>query len=215
MKLFFLLIFTVLPDMLFCQVKDSVKMKYQDIQEVYTDKNYYKKYNTALRRIKKVYPLALFAKEKLVDLETELAQVDKKRQKKKIAKKTNNELKDDFQYVIRDLYIEDGKVLMKLIHRETGMTVAEIIKKYRGKIRSDLIDNLGRIWEQDLDSKYDPTGEDWIIEKVIQDIKNNTIAFEKEAKLISKEEYIESKKQYKIDKKEAKKAIRAKRKAGS
>lgn len=215
MKYYFFIIFLNIFQFHICQEKDSIKIKYQNIEEVYADKDFYKKYNTALRRVRKVYPLALYAKEKLDELENELADVDKKRKKKKIAKKANNELKNDFQFVIKDLYIEDGKVLMKLIYRETGMTVAEIIKKYRGKLRSDLIDNLGKIWEQDMDSKYDPKGKDWIIEKVIQDIKNNTVAFQKEAKIITKEEYKASKKQYKIDKKEAKKSMRVKRKAGS
>jgi hypothetical protein len=215
MKQICLIFFLLCNSILFSQKKDSLQGKILEIEEVYADKDYYKKYKTALRRVRKVYPLALYAKEKIDEMDAELEQINSKRKKKKYTKKSNNELKEDFQYVIRDLYIEDGKVLMKLIHRETGMTVAEIIKKYRNSFRSELMDNLGKIWEQDLDSKYDPNGKDWIIEKVIQDIKNNTVAFEKEAKILTKEDFKASQKQFKINKKEAKKAMRAKRKSGS
>jgi hypothetical protein len=190
-------------------------IKYQDIPEVYTDKDYYRKYNSALRRIRKVYPLALYAAEKLDEIDENLKTIDSRRKKKKYSKNANKEIKEDFQFVIKDLYTSEGIILMKLIHRETGMTVSEIIRTYRSKLRADVIDNLGKIWEQDLNVKYDPKGEDWIIEQVILDIQNNTVAFKKDAKILSKEEYKENQKQYKIDKKAAKKAMRAKRKAGS
>lgn len=219
MKLIFAIFFSTILVFLStdsrAQVADSTKIKQQEIPEIRAEKDYNKKYRTALRRVRRVYPLALYAAQQIKELDNELAQVDSRRKKKKIAKVANKELKTDFQYVVRDLYIEEGKLLMKLIHRETGMTVAQIIKKYRGGFRSELQDNLGKIWEQDLDAKYDPKGEDWIVERVILDIQANTVPFEPEAKKLTKEEFKDKQKQYRIDKREAKKAMRAKRKSGS
>jgi hypothetical protein len=103
---------------------------------------------------------------------------------------------------------------MKLIHRETGLTAAQIIERYRGKIRSELYDQLGKIWDQDLDVRYDPTGVDKLTERIIKDIENNTVAFQKEAKIVTKEEYKKNQKAYKINRKEYKKELRKeKRKA--
>lgn len=194
--------------------EDSTKFRYQDIQEVYTDKDFFSKYNRILRRIRKVYPLALYAAEQIKELDEELMRIDKKRKKKKLTKEVNAALKDDFYYVIRDMYVEEGKLLMKLIHRETGMTVREIIKKYKGGFKAELNETLGKLWEQDLDATYDPKEEDWIVEIVIQDIKSGKVRFDQEPQKITKEEYKENKKQYKIDKKAAKKAMRRKRKSG-
>lgn len=215
LHIFFSITLVFLTQFCLGQPKDTTYIKEQQVTEVRAEKDYYKKYKKALRRVKRVYPLALYAAQQIRELDEELAGVDSNRKKKKIAKATNKELKNDFQFVVRDLYIEEGKLLMKLIHRETGLTVAEIIKKYRGGFRSELQENMGKIWEQDLDAKYDPTGEDWIVERVILDIQSKTVPFEPEAKKLTKEEFKDRQKQYRIDKKAAKKAMRAKRKSGS
>lgn len=197
------------------QVKDTSKIKIQYLEEIKIDKDFEKKYRQSLRRIRKVYPLALYAAKKINEMDAEIEQAESKRKKKKVAKEENKQLKDDFYFVIRDMYIEEGKLLMKLIHRETGMTVRQIIKKYRSGFKAELNDNLGKLWEQDLDATYDPKGDDWIIEKVIQDIKNEKVIIDFTPKILTKEEYKASKKEYKINKKEAKKAMRKQRKSGS
>ncbi len=208
-SVFFLFFF--LP--LFAQEEDSVPEKYRNLEEVKIYKDYYKRYKTALRRLRKVYPLALFAAEKLKEVDEEMAQVNSKRKKKKIAKVEHKELKEDFYYVIRDLYIEDGKLLMKLIHRETGLTVKEILEKYRGNLNAEVSETLGKIWEQDLDAKYDPRGEDWVVEQVIRDIKSGEVKIDMEPKILTKEQYKVSKKDYRTRKKEAHREQREKRRS--
>lgn len=190
------------------------KKEIQELQEVSTDRNYISKYNRELARVRKIYPYALHAAELIDQFETDLSGIDKKRKKKKYSKKAHQMLKEDYNYVIRDLYTSEGVLLMKLIHRETGLTAAQIIERYRGKIRSELYDQLGRIWDQDLDVRYDPTGVDKLTERIIKDIENNTVAFQKEAKIVTKEEYKKNQKEYKINRKEYKKELRKeKRKA--
>lgn len=190
------------------------KKEIQELQEVSTDRNFISKYNRELARVRKIYPYALHAAELIDQFETDLSGIDKKRKKKKYSKKAHQMLKEDYNYVIRDLYTSEGVLLMKLIHRETGMTAAQIIERYRGKIRSDLYDQLGKIWDQDLDVRYDPTGVDKLTERIIQDIENNTVAFQKEAKMVTKEEFKKNQKEYKINRKEYKKELRKeKRKA--
>lgn len=208
-SIFFIFFFQVF----FAQEEDSVPLKYKNLEEVKIYKDYYKRYKTSLRRIRKVYPLALFAAEKLREIDTELEQIDSKRKKKKVAKYQQKELREDFYYVIRDLYIEDGKMLMKLIHRETGLTVKEILEKYRGNFNAEFNETMGKIWEQDLDVKYDPKGEDWVTEQVIRDIIAEEVKIDFTPKILSKEEYKLSKKEYKARKKEAHKQQREKKRS--
>lgn len=193
------------------QVQDTVAQKLQQI-DIHT-REYQKKYNKQLSRIRKVYPLALHAAELVRQFDEDLEGIDSKRQQKKYGKHAHEMLKDDYTFAIRDLYVEEGILLMKLIHRETGLTVAEIIRKYRGKVRSDIYDGLGKLWDQDLDVKYDPTGVDKITEAVIQDIKKEKVTFDDTPHLVTKEEYKVSRKAYKINYKASKKAIRASKKA--
>jgi hypothetical protein len=216
MKAKFILVFFqfILLSFGYAQNNDSVIAKYQDLDDVYTSKSYWHQYNYYLKKVKKVYPLALYAAEKLREIDQEMAEVESKRKKKKIGKEANKDLRAEFTYVVRDLYTSEGQMLMQLIHRETGLTVAEIIQKYRGKFRAEFQDNLGKIWDQDLDKKHDPK-KDWILENVIKDINKKKVDFDFEPKIISKKEYKENMKEYRLDKKEAKKAMRIKRKSGS
>ena len=112
------------------------------------------------------------------------------------------------------MYIEEGVLLMKLVHRETNKTVAEIIASYRGKIKSEFYDQVGRIWKQDLDATYDVKKE-WITEMIIRQINTNEISFDFALKKPSKEDYKNAMKVYRADKRIARKLIRQRKRAAS
>lgn len=208
---FLLLIVTLYP--VFLQSQDTITV-YQ-LEEVKIHKNYVQRYNTELARVRKIYPYALHAAELLEQFDSELSGIDSKRKQKKYGKQAHNVLKDDYTYLIRDLYTSEGVLLMKLIHRETGLTASEIIKKYRGKMRSEIYDQLGKIWSQDMDIKYDPTGKDWLTEQIILEIQDESVPFENNAKIVTKEEYKTNMKQYRADKKEYRKTQRTQKKAAA
>ena len=184
------------------------------LDEAIVDPDFQNKYNTTLRRMRRVYPLAVEAARLVRELDAELAQAESKRQKRKITKIYSKELKQSYLYAIKDLYIEEGVLLMKLIHRETGKTTAEIIATYRGKIRSEFYDQIGKIWSQDLDAIYDAKKE-WIVEMIIHQIQNNEITFDFTLKKTTKEEYKKSMKIYRADKRAARKLIRQRKRAAS
>jgi hypothetical protein len=186
----------------------------KELDEAIIDPDFQNKYNATLRRMRRVYPLALEAARIVKELDAELAQVDSKRKKRKITKVYSKELKESYLYAIKDLYIEEGVLLMKLVHRETNKTVTEIIASYRGKIKSEFYDQIGRIWKQDLDAKYDAKKE-WITEMIIRQINSNEISFDFALKKPSKEEYKNAMKVYRADKKIARKLIRQRKRAAS
>jgi len=186
----------------------------KELEEAVIDPDFQNKYNATLRRLRRVYPLALEAARIVNELEAELAQVDSKRKKRKITKEYSKDLKESYLYAIKDLYIEEGVLLMKLVHRETHKTVAEIIASYRGKLKSEFYDQVGRIWKQDLDATYDPKKE-WITELIIRQINSNEINFDFTLKKTNKEEYKKAMKIYRADKRVARKLIRQRRRAAS
>jgi hypothetical protein len=186
----------------------------KELDEAIIDPDFQNKYNATLRRMRRVYPLALEAARIVKELDAELAQVDSKRKKRKITKVYSKELKESYLYSIKDLYIEEGILLMKLVHRETNKTVAEIIASYRGKIKSEFYDQVGKIWKQDLDATYDAKKE-WIIEMIIRQINANEISFDFALKKSSKEDYKNAMKVYRADKRIARKLIRQRKRAAS
>ena len=186
----------------------------KELDEAVIDPDFQNKYSTTLRRMRRVYPLALEAARIVDELDAELAQVDSKRKKRKITKVYSKELKESYLYAIKDLYIEDGILLMQLVHRETHKTVAEVIASYRGKIKSEFYDQVGKIWKQDLDATYDPKKE-WITELIIRQITSNEISFDFTLKKTTREEYKKEMKVYRADKRIARKLIRQRKRAAS
>lgn len=213
MKYFWFCLFLLISFKGLNQATEPVVL-YNELPEMKADKDFRKKYNQALRRLRRVYPLALQAKALLLEFDGDLAEMEKKRQKKKYGKEASKTLKDQFTYDIKDLYIEEGILLMKLIHRETGLTVSEVISKYRGNLQANLYEGMGKIWDQDLDVKYDPVGEDWIYEVVINDIIHKRVAFNWDVKPIDKATYKQGMKDYRENKRKLRKIKRHGEKAG-
>jgi hypothetical protein len=186
--------------------EDTLIYRVQELDEVKIPRNYKSAYRSALRRVQKVYPLALHAAHIVDSLETELEKLDKKRQQKKLTRDTHKELKADFKFLLKELYVQEGIVLSKLIHRETGMTVREIIEKYRGSAQASLYSGMASLFDQELDAIYDPDGEDFIIECVIRDIEAGKVKFDNKFEIVDRAHY-------RADRKEYKKRVRENRKA--
>ncbi|MFT4600313.1 MAG: hypothetical protein ACI857_000487 [Arenicella sp.] len=190
---------------------DSLKM-YESVPVPIYSKDYMRQYKRYKRIIVKVYPYALYASDVLYELESDAEVINKKRKKKKFYKKAYQSLKEDFKYVFLDLYTSEGKMLMKLVHRETGMSIHAIAKKYRGQKSATVFNLMGKIWDQDTKVQFDPEGEDKIAEHVIQDIESGIIQFEEAVVRVDKDQYKENQKAYKKRMKENKKRIKENRK---
>lgn len=189
------------------RAKDSI-VKIQEFDEITLPRNYHFKYKSYLKKVRRVYPLALHAAYIIDSLDQVLEQEDKKRKQKRIARQTHRDLKNDFKYLLKSLYISEGIVLSKLIYRETGMTVSEIIEKYKNGVQSSLYTGLAGMFDQDLDAKYDPNGEDLVIEIIIQDILNGTVTFDDDIETLSRSEYREDRAEYRQGRRELKKRKR-------
>ncbi len=184
---------------------DSLKEYESAAVSVYTD-DYLKKYNRFKRIIVKVYPYALHAADVIDEIDQNAESINRRRKKNKFYRQSYHDLKEEFKYFILDLYTSEGQMLMKLIHRETGMTVYDISNKYRGRQKAEMFNLMAKIWDQDLHVKFEPdSGDDKIAETVIQDIQSGLIEFNDEIVTIDKPAYKEKKADAKKARKKAKK----------
>jgi hypothetical protein len=199
------------------KASDTVIERLQEYEEFTIPRNFDLEYKRALRRVRKVYPLALHAAKVIDSLERELENVDKTRKEKKIARQTHKELKDDFKFLLKELYVSEGVVLTKLIYRETGMTAEEIIAKFKGDAQAKLYTGMASMFDQKLDATYDPNHEDFVLECVVQDIKSGKIDFDPTFETVGRDHYRADRKAYKkrvrANKKEMRKRNRENRKA--
>ncbi len=123
---------------------------------------------TKLRRdVLKVLPYAKIAGEKFRQLEYQLSLTTDKRVQKALIKRTEKEIKDRFEEDLKNLTITQGKILIKLLDRETGNTGYELLKDYNGNFSAFMWQSLARIFGSNLKTPYDlQTDRD--IESIIQ-----------------------------------------------
>ena len=76
---------------------------------------------------------------------------------------------------VRDMTITQGKLLIKLIDRETLNTSYELIKQYRGGFSAAFWQSIARIFGTNLKAEYDPYGEDAIMEIILQEIETGKL----------------------------------------
>ena len=191
---------------------DLAIAKEQDIPEMRVDRNFKWKYKRQLELLRRTYPMALKAKELIDDYENDLDGIERKRKKKRYSKKAHKILKEEFTFNIKDLYQSEGELLMKLVYRETGMTVNEVIKNYRGGFQTAMYGGIAKMFGQDLDATYSARGDDWITEAVINDIDSGTVKFDKSMRKMDKAAYKESMKDYRANRKKSRKKYKKKQK---
>jgi hypothetical protein len=73
------------------------------------------------------------------------------------------------------LTFTQGKLLLKLIYRETYNTSYDLIRQYRGVINAAFWQGVARIFGANLKSEYDPYGDDILIELILQDIQSGLL----------------------------------------
>ncbi|MDP4280963.1 MAG: DUF4294 domain-containing protein [Bacteroidota bacterium] len=117
--------------------------------------------------VKKVYPFAKLAAVKLLEYQKILDTIHSDREKKKFIKLAQKQLEAEFGSQVRDLTITQGKILIKLIYRETGNSTFGIIKELRGSFTAFIWQTVATIFGYDLKTQYQPDGDDQAIEKII------------------------------------------------
>jgi len=135
----------------------------------FKDKDDRNKYYILKRRVLKVYPYALVAKEKLHGIEEGLDTIPKRRHKKRYTKEVAKWVKEEYTKQLKNLTMSEGKILVKLIYRETKITSYEIVKSYRGRFNAFFWQTMAKLWNNNLKTAYDPVNvrEDMFIEHIL------------------------------------------------
>ena len=147
-------------------------IRFQDIyvyaEYSYANRKQYEAWTRTKYNVKKVYPYAILAAAKLKEYDAILAKMPNEKSKKAYMKVVEKELKEEFEDELKDLTMTQGKILLKLIDRETGNTSFELVKDLRGGIQAFMWQSVARLFGSNMKSEYDPEGEDIMIERAIK-----------------------------------------------
>ncbi|MSQ79512.1 MAG: DUF4294 domain-containing protein [Flavobacteriaceae bacterium] len=122
-----------------------------------------------LARIRTVMPYAKMTAFRLQMMEQNLQQMGSKKEKKAYIKLTETHLKKEFTESLKNLSVEQGKLLVKLISRETGNTVFDLMGDYSGGTERFFWNTFSSFWGYELDVQYDLV-EDYRIELAIRQL---------------------------------------------
>lgn len=128
-----------------------------------------------VKNIKKVYPYAKLAGFQLSKYEDMLLAAESDKERRKIMKIAEQEIKEEYGEDLKGLTFSQGKILIKLLDRETGESSYELVTELRGKFTAFWYQAFARLWGYNLKVKYDPEGEDKQIETVVRMIERGQI----------------------------------------
>jgi hypothetical protein len=117
------------------------------------------------------YPYAKRASIVMNDINARLVGLTDKSERKRYIKSREKELKKEFADPLTNLSVYQGKVLMKLINRETHNNCYEIIKEYKGGFTARVWQTVAFFFGSNLKQPYDATGDDKEMEKIVQEVE--------------------------------------------
>jgi len=140
-------------------------------QLVFKNKRRQRRYTKLMRDVTKAYPYAKYAKVKLDEMEQEFLKLETEKERDRYVETVEDQLMENFSDELKKLTITQGRILLKLIDRETGDTSYELLKQLRGSFSAFFWQAIARLFGSDLKSQYDATGEDVLIERVVKMIE--------------------------------------------
>jgi len=120
------------------------------------------------RDIYVVYPYAITAATILNEVRVTLDTLDSRRDRRRYLKEVDRRLDAAFKQPLKNLTIDQGHVLTKLINRQTGRNCYSIIREMKGGISAVVWQSVGLVFDNNLRREYDPTGDDAEMEGMVQ-----------------------------------------------
>jgi len=134
-----------------------------------------RKLTKLMKNVKIVYPYARLAGIKLVEYEDVLMQAADDKERRKIMKQVEDELEAEYGQELRELTVTQGKILLKLVDRETGESSYDLVTDLRGEFRAVFYQAFARIFGLNMKLRYEPNGEDREIENIVRMIENGQL----------------------------------------
>jgi hypothetical protein len=157
--------------------RNGVSMPEIEIKEVTivahpraANRNEYRKYERLILNVKKVYPYALMVRRRLERVNEDMKNINDEKSRKEYMKSVEKDVFAEYEGDMRQMTMTQGRLLIKLIDRETQNTSYELIKDYRGKLSAAFWQGIARIFGTNLKEHYDAYGEDALIEYIIREI---------------------------------------------
>jgi hypothetical protein len=131
----------------------------------------YRRHARLVYNVRRVYPYALVVRDEFGRINRLLETMPSEKDQRNFLAQYEKDLFQQYEEDMKKLTFSQGKILIKLIDRETENTSYDLIRQYRGKFSATFWQSIARIFGANLKTPYDPNGEDYLIEQVIIEIE--------------------------------------------
>lgn len=131
----------------------------------------YRRHARLVYNVRRVYPYALLVRDEFGRINRTLEILPSERARRNFLQQYEKDLFSRYEGDMRKLTFTQGKILIKLIDRETQNTSYDLIRDYRGKFSATFWQGIARIFGANLKSTYDADGDDYLIEQVVREIE--------------------------------------------
>jgi hypothetical protein len=152
-------------------------MTYRELEHVFVfakmspeQQERFRKWTRLRNAVYVTYPYALQASYIINEINFNLGRIHEKKKRKDYIKSKEAELKKKFADPITQLSVYQGKVLMKLINRETNNSCYEIIKEYKGGFSARFWQTVAWVFGSSLKQDYDPVISDAEMEMIVREV---------------------------------------------
>lgn len=128
--------------------------------------------------VKQALPYARFFAKKMERLDSTLKTIDSKSERKAYLDREEQKLKDELKSQLKDLTYDQGRILIKLISRETDKTTYELIKDYKSGFKATMWQTAAKVFSMDLKQRYDKHEEE-ALERILKALDKRDVNLKK------------------------------------
>ena len=132
-------------------------------------------YYRLIRNVKKVYPISREINQAIIETYEDRQTLPNEKARQKHIKRVEKGLKDQYTPRMKKLSFAQGKLLIKLIDRQSNSTSYELVKAFMGPFKAGFYQAFAALFGASLKKEYDPEGEDKLTERVVLLVENGQI----------------------------------------
>jgi hypothetical protein len=150
-------------------LNDTIQLEEIIVSKEKLDPDAKKRFLILQSRVYITYPYAKLASERLTLLNKGMTRLSTNREKKKYFKIVESYLNDEFEAKLKKLSRSQGRILVKLIHRQTGTTTYELVKTLKSGWKAFWSSTAASMFDINLKSEFAPyeSNEDFLIETIL------------------------------------------------
>lgn len=146
---------------------------YQPLQ--FKNKRQARNYNKLVRDVKKVLPIANEVQRAIIETYEYLMTLPDDKARQRHLKAVEKSIKEQYTPRMKKLTFSQGKLLIKLVDRQTNSTGYELVKAFLGPFRAGFYQTFAALFGASLKKEYDPEGEDALTERVVRMVENGQL----------------------------------------